>query len=219
MIVSRAEMGYLNLERYTNNYTVNFLKFVVGLRKPSTSVSAIEQLFLADLVRGKSCIVEVGVFEGATSQLFCREMAPTGKLYLVDPFFPEVRLEKLSGLSFTRFVATKTVKPWQDRVMFVREPSVAAAAALPLRGRAELIFIDARHDYDSVLEDFRCWSPMLAEGAVMAFHDSHVCAARPDLDDGKGPVRLMREISEGKHGTWEMVGNAGSVTAIRRRAD
>ena len=55
-------MGFLDLERYTNNYTVNFLKFVVGLRKPSTSVSAIEQLFLADLVRGKRCIVEVGGF-------------------------------------------------------------------------------------------------------------------------------------------------------------
>jgi hypothetical protein len=212
-------MAFFNLERYTNNYTVSFLKFVVGLRKPSTSVSAIEQLFLADLVRSKRCIVEVGVFEGATSQLFCREMEPTGKLYLVDPFFPEVRLERLWGVSFTRFVATKTVRPWQDRVTFVREPSVAAAAILPLQDRAELIFIDARHDYDSVLEDFRCWSPMLAKGAVMAFHDSHVCAARPDLDDGKGPVRLMREISEGKHGAWEMMGTADSVTAIRRRGN
>ena len=147
-------------------------------------------------------------------------MEPTGKLYLVDPFFPEVRLERLWGVSF------HTVCRDQDgttvagpRLHSCTELSVAAAAMLPLQEKAELIFIDARHDYDSVLEDFRCWSPMLAKGAVMAFHDSHVCAARPDLDDGKGPVRLMREISEGKHGAWEMMGTADSVTAIRRRGN
>jgi hypothetical protein len=212
-------MPLFNLQRYTNSYTMNFLKFVVGLRKPATSVSATEQKFLADLGQGKSCIVEVGVFEGATSELFCRKMDPHGRLYLVDPFLPEVRLERLLGVSFTRFVATRTVKPWEERLTFIREPSVAAAAKLPLRAKAQLIFIDARHDYDSVLEDFRCWSPMLAQGAVMAFHDSHVCAARPDLDDEEGPVRLMREISEGKHGSWEILGNADSVTAIRRGTD
>jgi Methyltransferase domain len=212
-------MPLLSLQRYANSYTVNFVKFAMGLRKPATSVSAIEQKFLGDLAQGKSCIVEVGVFEGATSELFCRKMDPHGRLYLVDPFFPEVRLERLLGVSFTRFVATRTVKPWEERLTFVREPSVTAAAKLPLLAKAQLIFIDARHDYDSVLEDFRCWSPMLAQGAVMAFHDSHVCAARPDLDQETGPVRLMREIGEGKHGSWNIWGSADSVTAIRRGTD
>jgi predicted O-methyltransferase YrrM len=209
----------LNLKRYTDNHTVNFLKFLVGLRKPATSVSDEERRYLVSLARGKRCIVEVGVFEAATSQVFCGEMDPEGKLYLVDPYFPEVRVERLLNVSFTRFVATQAVRPWQARVEFVRQPSHLAADMLPLRGKADFIFIDARHDYDSVRQDFQCWAPMLAPGAVMAFHDSHPCPARPELVSHDGPARLMGEIAEGKYGAWEILGHADSVTAIKRRGD
>jgi len=207
----------LNLKRYTDNHTVNFLKFLVGLRAPTTSVTAAERSTLAGLARGRRCIVEVGVFEAATSQVFCNEMDPGGKLYLVDPFFPEVRVERLLNVSFTRWVATQSVRPWQERVEFVRLPSDRAAVTLPLRGKADFIFIDARHDYESVRQDFQCWAPMLAEGAVMAFHDSRLCPARTEITPDDGPVRLMAEIAEGQHGAWKVVATCDSVTAIERR--
>jgi predicted O-methyltransferase YrrM len=207
----------VNLKRYTDNYTVNYLKFVLGMRRPATAVSETEQRFLAELARGKRCIVEVGVFEAATSRVFCREMDPAGKLYLVDPFFPEVRVERMLNVSFAQRVASRSVQPWQDRVQFIRQPSAVAAETLPLQRSADFIFIDARHDYDSVLQDFRCWEPMLAAGCVMAFHDSRPCPARTELGPDNGPVRLMREIAEGQHGSWETVGCADSVTAIRRK--
>lgn len=207
----------INLRSLTNNHTTRTIQFFAGLRKASTSVSAVEHQLLTNLSDGKRCIVEVGVYEGVTSELFCRSMHPEGRLYLVDPFFPETRLEKLFNVSFTRWVAEKTVKPWSSRFEFVRRPSTVAAAELPLRGRAELIFVDARHDYASVLEDFQCWSPMLAEGATIAFHDSHICPARPELQPADGPVRLMTEITGGRHGPWEVVDTADSVTVVRRR--
>jgi len=209
-------VAHVNLKRLTDNRTVNFLKFALGVRETTTSVSDAERELLSSFARGKRCIIEVGVFEGSTSRLFCREMAPAGTVYLVDPFFPEVRIERLLDFSFTRWVATKTVEPWRDRVRFIRQTSRSASEALPLKSQAELIFIDARHDYESVLEDFRCWAPMLAENGTMAFHDSRICAARPDLDDQVGPVRLMREISQMQHGAWETFATADSITAIRR---
>jgi predicted O-methyltransferase YrrM len=207
----------MNLKRLTNSHTVNTLKFFTGLRKASTSVSAAENALLTRLAGGKQCIVEVGVFEGATSEAFCRVMDPTGRLYLVDPFFPEIRLEKLLNVSFNRWIAARTVKQWQSRIEFVRQPSTVAAAALPLQGKADLIFIDARHDYGSVLEDFQAWSPVLAAGAPIAFHDSRPCEARPELQPTDGPVRLMNEIAAGRHGPWEIVDGADSVTVVRRR--
>src|SRR5450432_2418008 len=100
---------------------------MVGLRGPSTAVSATERRYLGELARGRRCIVEVGVFEGATSQVFCQEMNPSGRLYLVDPFFPTVRLERLLNLSFTQAVATKAVRAWPARTEFVRQPSHLAA--------------------------------------------------------------------------------------------
>lgn len=209
----------MDLKRYTDNHTVKFLKFLIGLRGPESSVTAAERDLLAKLARGKRCIVEVGVFEGVTSQLFCREMSADGRLYLVDPFFPEVRLERLLKMSFTRVVATRGLEPWRERTQFVREPSNVAAGQLPLQGKADLVFIDARHDYDSVLEDFRCWAPTLAAGAPIAFHDSNPCAARPDLAEDTGPVRLMRAIERGEHAPWEVVAHADSITVARRRGE
>jgi len=133
----------LTFKRYTDNYTVNFLKFKLGLRKPATSVSPAEHELLSGLARGKGCIVEVGVFEAATSRIFCQEIGPSGTLFLVDPHFPEVLLERLLNVSFARSVAAKTVAPWRERVRFVRQSSRGAVAALSLRGKADLIFIDA----------------------------------------------------------------------------
>jgi len=206
----------VSLSRFTNNHTVNFLKFVAGLRKAETSVSEPERRLLAELARGRRCIVEVGVFEGATSQILCREMDPAGRLYLVDPFFPQVRLERLLNRSFNRWIATKSVDRWREQVQFVREPSDVAASKLSLQGTAGLIFIDARHDYDSVLQDFTCWAPMLAAGGAIAFHDSHLCPGRPDLGADDGPVRLMREIARGDHGAWQITAQADTVTVVRR---
>lgn len=203
------------LSRYTNNYTLNFLKFLLHLRGPSTSVSAPEQKLLSELAANRKCIIEVGVFEGATSQTLCRAMDPGGKLYLVDPFIPEVRVERLLNVSFAQQVATKAVEPWRDRLEFVRQPSVEAAATLKLARQADLIFIDARHDYASVLEDFRAWAPRLDKSATMAFHDSRQCPARPDIGHDDGPVRLMREIERGEHGAWSITAQADSVTTIQ----
>jgi predicted O-methyltransferase YrrM len=207
----------VNLKRITNSHTVHTLKFLVGLRKAYTSVSAAEQRLLTGLASGRRCIVEVGVFEGATSEAFCRVMDPTGRLYLVDPFFPEIRLEKVFNVSFNRWIAVRTLRQWRSRIEFVRQPSNVAAAALPLRGQADLIFIDARHDYTSVLEDFQSWAPMLAANAPLAFHDSRVCGARPELQPTDGPVRLMSGIAAGQHGPWEITDGADSVTVIKRR--
>ena len=208
----------LNFKRLTHNHTSQTIKFFVGLRKAFTSVSAAEHALLVSLSTGKRCIVEVGVFEGVTSEIFCRVMDPGGRLYLVDPFYPETRLEKFLNISFTQWIAVRTVRSWSQRLQFVRQPSNVAAAALRLRGKAELIFIDARHDYESVLEDFQSWSPMLAEDAAIAFHDSHVCTARPELQPSDGPVRLMTEIAAGQHGPWSVVDSADSLTVVRRRA-
>jgi len=209
----------LNLKRLTDNHASRTIQFFVGLRKAWSSVTPAEHALLANLARGKACIIEVGVYEGVTSETFCRAMDPRGRLYLVDPYYPETRLEKLLSVSFTRLIAAKSVSSFKHQFQFVRKPSTEAAAELPVKGKAELIFIDARHDYASVLEDFRCWSPFLAEGATIAFHDSRVCAARPDLAPSDGPVRLTTEIAQGKHGPWSVVDAADSITAVRRKND
>ena len=82
-------------KRITNSYTISFLKYLLGLRECATSVTSSEHALLSKLAKDKSCIFEVGVFEGGTSRVFCQSMNDNGKLYLVDPYFKSVKIEKL----------------------------------------------------------------------------------------------------------------------------
>ena len=76
------------------------------------------------------------------------------------------------------------------------------AAARRFRPRsADLVFIDASHDADSVMANLEAWAPVLKAGGVLAGHDLSVrtpgveravegfCAAR-GLSWSRGPARL-----------------------------
>jgi predicted O-methyltransferase YrrM len=195
-------------------YSIEFLKYLVGLRGPRTALTTAEQELLRTLASDKSCIVEVGVFEGATSATLAAAMSPRGILYLVDPYFLGVRLERWLGFSFAALVARRSVRPWRRLVRFVRATSAEASRTTALHQAADLVFIDADHSYEAVRQDLLTWAQKLAPGGVLAFHDSRCCAARPDLTAATGPVRLMEEIGQGIHGDWQVVGEADSLTAV-----
>lgn len=193
---------------------IEFLKFVFGLREAYTSDTEAEIELLVNLSKNKSQIIEVGVFEGVAIRAICQSMNSGGRLYLIDPHFSELKLEKIFAISFAEYIAKQILKPWQSQVEFVKMPSIKAANTLELKETTDLIFIDARHDYDSVAEDFKSWVPMLCKDGIIAFHDSHICLARPDLNESVGSVRFAKEISEGKHGNWKVVEIVDSITAI-----
>jgi predicted O-methyltransferase YrrM len=192
-------------------YVVRFLQYLSASRKAESSLGDKEHDLLSRLAQKSMCIVEVGVYEGVTSAVFCQTIAPGGRIYLVDPYFRETRFEKLLGVSFTEFIAKKSVQPWMDRVDFVRATSVDACKQLAprLSGKVDLVFIDARHEYQHVREDFYVWSPLVAPDGVIAFDDT--------LDPAWGPGLLCSEIAQGKHGDWQIIEQVGQVTTARRR--
>jgi predicted O-methyltransferase YrrM len=63
---------------------------------------------------------------------------------------------------------------WLQSVWPLRMTSVEAAAMICRLGlRADLIFIDADHAYESVRDDIAAWLPVLKPDGVMAGHDYH----------------------------------------------
>jgi predicted O-methyltransferase YrrM len=196
--------------------SIDFLLYVLGLRGPRTALTAAESRLLTTLALGCGCVVEVGVDQGATSAKLAAVIAPTGRLWLVDPYVRHTRPERLLRLSFAEVIARRTLRPWARRVRFVRRSSTAAARELALQGSAGLIFIDGDHSYSAVRDDFLSWSPHLAAGGAVAFHDSRRCPARPELDAGTGPVRLVDEILRGEHGAWSLIAEADSLAVVRR---
>ena len=197
---------------------IEFLLYLLGRRGATTVLTDAESRLLARLAGGCRSVVEVGVHQGATSARLAAAMAAAGRLWLVDPYSRHTWPERLLGLSFAEHVARRSVRPWADRVRFVRSTSVAAARDVELPSPAELIFIDADHSYRAVRDDFRAWAPHLAPGGAIAFHDSRRCPARPELDEGTGPVRLVDEILRREHGAWSLAAEADSISVFRRAA-
>ena len=192
-----------------------FLRYLAGLRVAHSNLTAPEREILWRLSNGARSVVEVGVYEGATSAILAQAIAPEGTLWLVDPFFRHTRPEKWLSFSYDEFIARRSVRRWRDRTRFVRELSVEAARKLRLDAPADLVFIDADHSYAAVRDDFIAWRGHLRDGGAIAFHDSRPCDARRDLQPSDGPVRLIAEIADGRHGAWRPVETADSITVVR----
>lgn len=197
-----------------SSHTIRFIKYLLGLRSPITFYSNAELKFLGSLAIGKKCIIKVGVVEGVDSRVFCQNMDSNGKLYLVDPFLYQVKLEKFLNISFNEFVAKQCVKAYGGLVQFIKMTFQEAAKFFNLERKADLIFVDSRHDYESVLDEFRCWSPILSDKGIIVFPFSRVCKERPNLNPQAGAIRLCDEISRGEHGSWKLVDTFEWITVI-----
>lgn len=177
-------------------------------------MTAEELALLLQYARGARVVVEVGVFEGVTSRRLAEAMGPGARLVLVDPFFPALKLERLLRFSGTRAIARRSVRGSLARVEWVRRTSVEAAGEVRIPAGADLIFLDARHDYEAVAEDLRLWSSHLSAGGVFAVHDSRPCPSRPELHVNSGGCRAVAEFLG--EGPWRLVGEVGSLAVVGR---
>jgi cephalosporin hydroxylase len=60
--------------------------------------------------------------------------------------------------------------------------------------KIDFLFIDGDHSYQAVLSDWLLYFPLVKQGGIVAFHDSH--RMYPDV----GVPRLLKELEQGKFG-------------------
>lgn len=130
--------------------TLQLLRGVLGLRPPETRVTAAELGLLLRYARGARVAVEVGVFEGVTSRRLAEAVGTEGRLVLVDPSFPALKLERLLRFSGPQAIARRSIRGSCARVDWVRRTSVEAATAIRVPGGADLVSLDACHDHEAV---------------------------------------------------------------------
>jgi hypothetical protein len=76
-----------------------------------------------------------------------------------------------------------------DRSEIWRATSLEAAARIP-DGSLDFAYIDARHDYASVLEDLAAWLPKVRPGGILAGHDY------VDIDFGRTDFGVRSAVDE-----------------------
>jgi len=122
--------------------------------------------FLADMINrnGYKRIVEVGVDKGETTK-YLLEHCDLKYYVLVDNNFnseleAELRARKL----------VKKCPACPRPVEILKMDSVEAAKKFRDK-EFDLVFIDASHDYQSVLNDILAWKPKVREGGIICGHD------------------------------------------------
>ena len=183
---------------------IHWLLHRIGLQNVRTHTRQIEHDVLGKYVQGQRHIVELGVFEGATSLVLRKAMAADGKLWCIDPF-PRGRF----GISYQYSIAFREVKKSTNgTVEFIQKLSHEAVQGW--QEPIDLLFIDADHSYQAVRKDWDDWSPYVKVGGIIALHDSRSLKY-------PGPLQLVREITDDE-GAYRKIEEVATLTVFEKLA-
>jgi MMP 1-O-methyltransferase len=86
----------------------------------------------------------------------------------------------------------------------------SALAARAWKTPVSMVFIDGGHAFDTVLTDYRAWSPHLTPGGVLLFHDIF----EDPSQGGQAPYQVYRQALDS--GRFEPHSTVASLRALRR---
>ncbi len=121
--------------------------------------------------RPPTTVLEVGTDKGGTFFLLARVATPDALLLSLD-----LPVGQKSAYPAWREPLYRGFRREQQRVELVRQDSHDLHTREKIRellgGRKlDLLFIDGDHSYDGVKKDFETYSPLVAGGGMIAFHD------------------------------------------------
>lgn len=162
--------------------------------RPKQSQMEIGRLFQSVMAQRPRTVLEIGTCHGGTLYLWCQAAHPEGTLVGID--LPEGEFGGGYHSSRTRFYA-QFAQPGQ-RLHLLRADSHAPQTADQVRtltgaNPVDFLFIDGDHTYEGVKQDFLNYSPMLAEGGTIAFHDILKREDQPRIEVWKLWLELKRQ--------------------------
>ena len=86
----------------------------------------------------------------------------------------------------------------------------SATAARQWQTPLAMVFIDGGHSLEAALTDYRCWTPHLVRGGILAIHDVFTDA----YEGGQAPYAIYRMALAS--GLFESLGQVNSLGLLRR---
>lgn len=147
---------------------------------------------MVDNAKDGAVFVEVGVFLGKSAIYMAQQIKESGKqirFYCVDPWNRDVSglsVKEAGGSFYERFAHNARECGVHEYML----PTIATSAlAARFMESADLVFIDAEHDYESVRWDISEWLPKIRPGGVIAGHDYTLNSdTKRAVDDVFGPA-------------------------------
>lgn len=136
----------------------------------------------AKLVSPERAIVELGVYTGGSIVETARAANENVRVYGVDPWDMVHAGDRRTGGRRKAYATARNQRIAQaavdslgltSRVSLIRGYSTDVAKLWPTISGLEIgmLYIDAHHTHDAVIEDFLAWRPFLAPGAFVIFDD------------------------------------------------
>lgn len=134
---------------------------------------------------------EIGVKNGRFIQHLLSQFSSL-EMYAVDPWEPQPFANESYVLWDFDDIYTEyqsRIEPYRLRVREMRMYSHDAVHHIPDKA-LDFVFIDAQHDYGSVVTDITAWAPKVKPGGLLSGHDYNkikfpgVCCAVEELVDG-----------------------------------
>ena len=168
-----------------------------------TLLSSAEAHYLFTKNLGPGNYAHLGVYKGGS--IWCQLHGLKGtdaKLYAVDVW--EIMPHTEAEDQHKDFIQAKCLEAgFQDKLVICKGSTGSWAKRLS-NLQFRFIFVDASHDYDNVHLDWVMWSPLVAEGGEVAFHDVDIHSV----------VRVIDEIDKNE---WEEVEGCYSIRTFKRK--
>ena len=145
---------------------------------------------LAACPTAEGAVLEIGSYKGRSTVILALAAARIGEPAIVaaDPLqTPEPHLQSMYGTrpAWDEFQANLARTGLADKVEFHRTTSHELARAWPVERKLRLLFIDGDHTYPGAKADFDLFAPHLADGGIVALHDT--------INAYGGPSRVFAE--------------------------
>lgn len=138
--------------------------------------SIVERIFRQKNIK---TVVEVGSWLGNWTIFVAKLLPSEGCIYAVDHWKGSIEHHNPTSLEstflptlFQQFLSNVVHSGVMEKVIPLKMESLSAAQIFREKGvRADLIYIDAGHDYDSVMQDLTAWYPVVVEGGLLCGDD------------------------------------------------
>lgn len=140
---------------------------------------------LEELIRDRkvNTIIEIGCWLGLSTRHMASLLPSGGKVYAVDHWKGSAEHQIGEGCFslvlfhlYERFLSNVIHAQLTDKIIPIRMDSLSAAklfAELKPFEKFDLIYIDASHDYESVISDIRAWYPFVKGHGILCGDDWH----------------------------------------------
>lgn len=151
-------------------------------------------------LRPDACCLNLGVFRGASTAAMAHGLqdGESGKVYGVDLFDTAPLRSAYTTKQIMEIFRDRGIDKYAELCVGF---STEWAEKFGTR-KFDFIFIDADHHYESTLQDFRAWSPLVADDGLLSFHDTH--------------MDTVHRVLEEELGEWELVDHVHSIKTFKR---